>query len=68
MPSYSDNYYRIQVAEEEKPMKRAEEKQIMKKLYVSPKLVEYGSVVKLTQGTLTVGDESGGGMKNSPCL
>ena len=49
-------------------MKRADEKQIMKKLYVSPKLVEYGSVVKLTQGTLTVGDESGGGMKRSQCL
>ena len=46
-------------------MKRADEKQMMKKLYVSPKLVEYGSVVKLTQGTRTHGDDAAGGMKNS---
>jgi hypothetical protein len=40
-----------------------------RRAYQSPALVEYGSVAKLTQGTLTVGaDGPGGGMKNSMCL
>lgn len=37
--------------------------------YRKPRLTEYGSIAKLTQGTLTVGqDGPSGGFKNSRCL
>jgi hypothetical protein len=37
--------------------------------YRKPRLTEYGSIAKLTQGTLTVGgDGPGGGLKKSRCL
>ncbi len=39
-----------------------------KKPYATPRLIEYGSIAKLTQGTLTVGADSGPQGKNSQCL
>jgi hypothetical protein len=37
--------------------------------YTKPELVEYGSVAKLTQGSLTVGNDGPlGGFKNMMCL
>ena len=46
------------------------DKLVPRKPYQSPELVEYGSVAKLTQGTLsTSNDFKGGGFKsNFPCL
>ena len=45
----------------------AESRTQRKKAYHSPKMVEYGNVAKLTQGTSgTVGD--GQGMQMAPCL
>jgi hypothetical protein len=39
-----------------------------KKPYAAPRLIEYGTIAKLTQGTLTVGTDSGPQGKNSQCL
>jgi len=41
-----------------------------KRQYSTPRLTEYGSVAKLTQGTLTVQNDSPAGTswKKSPCL
>jgi hypothetical protein len=45
------------------------EKRTARQAYRTPSLVEYGSVAKLTQGTLTVGNDGpGGGMMNMACL
>jgi hypothetical protein len=38
------------------------------KPYEPPRLVEYGSITKLTQGSLTVGADAGAGMRNPSCL
>jgi hypothetical protein len=38
------------------------------KPYEPPRLVEYGSIAKLTQGSFTVGGDAGGGFKNMQCL
>lgn len=38
------------------------------KPYEPPRLVEYGSISKLTQGSFTVGNDGGAGMKNMACL
>jgi hypothetical protein len=35
-----------------------------KKWYTVPRLLEYGHVADLTQGSLTVGNDSGAGKKN----
>ena len=41
-----------------------------KRQYSTPRLTEYGSVAKLTQGTLTVQNDSPAGTswKRAPCL
>lgn len=38
------------------------------KRYEPPRLVEYGSISKLTQGSATVGGDAAGGFKNMQCL
>jgi hypothetical protein len=38
------------------------------KPYEPPRLVEYGSISKLTQGSFTVGNDGGAGHKNMQCL
>jgi len=38
------------------------------KPYEPPQLVEYGSISKLTQGSFTVGNDSGAGFMNMQCL
>jgi len=39
------------------------------KHYEPPRLVEYGSIAKLTQGSATVGNDGAiGGFKNMACL
>ncbi len=48
---------------EQVPKKRSD-----KKPYATPRLIEYGSIAKLTQGTLTVGADSGPQGMNSQCL
>lgn len=39
-----------------------------RKPYEPPRLVEYGSITKLTQGTLTILNDAGGGMRFMVCL
>ena len=40
-----------------------------KRAYVTPRLIEYGSVAKLTRGTRSVqGDGTGGGFAKKSCL
>ena len=39
-----------------------------RKPYEPPRLVEYGSISKLTQGSFTVGNDSGAGFMNMQCL
>lgn len=46
---------------------RAVDKTILKKRYVSPELVEYGSIAKLTQGTRTRKND-GSNTKRRKCL
>ena len=36
--------------------------------YEPPRLIEYGSIAKLTQGSATVGSDAGAGFKNMQCL
>jgi len=43
-------------------------KQRDKKPYATPRLIEYGSIAKLTQGASTVGNDAGAGFKNPQCL
>jgi hypothetical protein len=38
------------------------------KPYEPPRLVEYGSIAKLTQGSATVGNDAGAGFRNMACL
>ena len=38
------------------------------KHYEPPRLVEYGSISKLTQGSFTVGNDGGAGKMNMQCL
>ncbi len=38
------------------------------KPYETPRLVEYGSISKLTQGSRTVNDDGGAGMLSMMCL
>jgi hypothetical protein len=33
-----------------------------------PRLIEYGSITKLTQGSATVGSDAAAGFKNMACL
>jgi hypothetical protein len=39
-----------------------------KKPYERPRLIEYGSIAKLTQGSMTVGADSGPAGMNPQCL
>ena len=39
-----------------------------RKTYETPRLVSYGSISKLTQGSATVGNDGGSGMMNMQCL
>jgi hypothetical protein len=39
-----------------------------RKTYETPRLVSYGSISKLTQGSATVGSDGGSGMMNMQCL
>ena len=39
-----------------------------RKTYETPRLVSYGSISKLTQGSATVGNDGGSGMMNMLCL
>ena len=39
-----------------------------RKPYEKPELVEYGSITKLTQGTATIVNDAGGGMRFMICL
>lgn len=39
-----------------------------KKPYETPRLIEYGSIAKLTQGAATVGNDGGAGFMNTQCL
>jgi hypothetical protein len=39
-----------------------------RKTYETPRLVSYGSISKLTQGSATVGNDGGLGMMNMLCL
>jgi hypothetical protein len=39
-----------------------------RKPYEPPRLVEYGSIAKLTQGSATVGSDGGAGFMNMSCL
>jgi len=48
-------------------MQQESHQEVVKKQYASPRLVEYGSLAKLTQGVGgTIGD--GRGMSMAPCL
>ena len=38
------------------------------KPYEPPRLIEYGSITKLTQGSATVGSDAAAGFKNMACL
>lgn len=50
---------------ERKTMKQKNEKwAIQKKSYTAPKLVEYGTISQLTQGTGSKGADGGSGMMN----
>jgi len=42
--------------------------QLSRKTYETPRLVSYGSISKLTQGSATVGNDGGAGMMNMQCL
>jgi len=50
------------------PVETSERKVTRKREYVSPALTTYGDIAKLTQGSLTVGNDAGTGMKNMACL
>jgi hypothetical protein len=39
-----------------------------RKTYETPRLMRYGSISKLTQGSATVGNDGGSGMMNMQCL
>jgi hypothetical protein len=54
------------IYEEEKRMKHKKEEKTMKKLYASPKLLEYGAVSKLTQGGGSSGTDAGSMMATGP--
>jgi len=52
------------------PTKDAAERapQPPRKPYEKPELIEYGSIAKLTQGTATIVNDAGGGMRFMMCL
>lgn len=56
--------------ERERPPAPADVKQgTAKRAYTSPKLIEYGSVAKLTRGTRSIqADATGGGFSKKSCL
>jgi hypothetical protein len=59
------------MAEEKVPQERSQEppKKAERRAYTRPRLIEYGSVAKLTQGNLSVGsDFPQSGFKNRQCL
>ena len=46
----------------------ADDSRPARKTYETPRLVSYGSITKLTQGSATVGTDGGLGFMNMQCL
>jgi hypothetical protein len=53
---------------ETKDTSEPDDAQPARKTYETPRLVSYGSITKLTQGSATVGTDGGLGMMNMQCL
>ncbi|HET8575893.1 MAG TPA: lasso RiPP family leader peptide-containing protein [Methylomirabilota bacterium] len=54
--------------DEREAEQRPKAEKAVRKPYERPRLIEYGSIAKLTQGTATVGADSGPTGMNQQCL